>query len=150
MLQTSSFNQTHVLVASNRDFSCLLGGENIYNYLIKCLPVLIILLNSLPVLVASVKDTPGELSFTDSFIINTFPLVGCLENSARKVKQFRVYPRLLQVVLFTVRRCPICECIWFCNVTPDMYRETTCITQVTGHLATRKFRHQAKSPRHQP
>ena len=43
-----------------QNFPCLLGGENIYNYLIKYLPVLIILLNSLPVLVASVKDTPGE------------------------------------------------------------------------------------------
>ena len=34
------------------------------------------------------------LSFTRSFMINTRPLVGCLENSDRKVKQFRVILRI--------------------------------------------------------
>ena len=64
---------------------------------------LVILLNPLPVLVA-LKILREILSFTRSFVINTRPLVGCLENFDRKVKQFRVYRGLLQVVLFTVRR----------------------------------------------
>ena len=83
MLQTSwSCNQTHILVASNSiSLSCLEG--RIY---------LITVLNPLPVVII----------LTRAFVINTHPLVGCLENSDRKVKQFHVYPGLLQVVLFTV------------------------------------------------
>ena len=52
-----------------------------------------ILLNPLPVLVA-LKILQDILSFTRSFMINTRLLVGCLENSDRKVKQFRVIPRI--------------------------------------------------------
>ena len=70
MLQTSSFNETHVLVASNRISLVCLEGRT-YNYLIKYLPVLIILLNSLPVLVASVKDTPGE-TLVHTFVHNKY------------------------------------------------------------------------------
>ena len=93
MLQTSSFNQTHVLVASNSiSLSCLKGRIYIIT-LLNPLPVLIILLNPLPVLVA-LKILRDILSFTRSFMINTRPLVGCLENSDRKVKQFRVIPRI--------------------------------------------------------
>ena len=100
MLQTSSFNQMHVLVASNSiSRSCLEGRIYMITSLTP-LPVLIILLNPIPVLVA-LTILWDILSFTRSFMINTRPLVGCLENSDRKVKQFR---GLLQVVLFTVRR----------------------------------------------
>ena len=36
-----------------------------------------------------------------------------------------LYVGLLQVVLFTVRRyIGLIECVWFCNKTPDLYRET--------------------------
>ena len=69
------------------------GGENIHNYVIKSLLVLIILLNPLPVLIA-LKILRDILSFTRSFMINTRPLVECLENSDRKVEQFRVIPRI--------------------------------------------------------
>ena len=62
------------------------------NPLLNPLPVLIILLNPLPVLVA-LKIPREILSFTRSLMINTNTLVGCLENSDRKVKQFRVIPR---------------------------------------------------------
>ena len=42
-----------------------------------------------------VEDTPGYiLSFTRSFMINNRLLVGYLESSDRKVKQFRVIPRI--------------------------------------------------------
>ena len=71
--------------------------------LLNPLPVPIILSNPLPVLVA-LKILREILSFTRWFMINTRPLVGCLENSDRKVKQLRVYRGLLQVVLLTVRR----------------------------------------------
>ena len=64
--------------------------------LLNPLPVLIILLNPLPILVAlKILREILELSFTSSFMINTRPLVECLENSDRKVKQFRVYRELL-------------------------------------------------------
>ena len=51
------------------------------------------LLNPLPVLVA-LKILQEKLSLTHSLMINTHPLVRCLENSDRKVKQFRVIPRI--------------------------------------------------------
>ena len=90
MLQTLSFHQTHVLVASTSiSLSCLEGRIYII-ILLSPLPVLIILLNPLPVLVA-LKILREILSFTRSLMI-THPLVWCLENSDRKVKQFRVTP----------------------------------------------------------
>ena len=72
------------------DFPFLLPNSN---PLLNPLPVLIILLNPLPVLVA-LKVLREILSFTRSLMINIHPLVGCLENSDRKVKQFRVIPRI--------------------------------------------------------
>ena len=121
MLQTSSFNQTYVLVPSNSiSLSCLEGRIYIIT-LLNPLPILIILFkNPLPVLVA-LKILWEILSFTRSFMINTHPLVACLENSDRKVKQFRVIPRIAS------RR--LVYCVWFCNVTPDLNRET--VTQQT-------------------
>ena len=105
MLQTSSFNQTHVLVASNSiSLSCLEGRIYIITVL-NPLPVLIILLNQLPGSRYTLKILREILSFTRSFMMNTHSLVGCLENSDRKVKQFRVIPRIASVVLFIVRRC---------------------------------------------
>ena len=85
-----SFNQTHVLVASNNIyFSCLEGRI----YMKSIASTHYILLNPLPVLVA-LKILRDILSFTRSFVVNTRPLVGCLESSDRKVKQFRVIPRI--------------------------------------------------------
>ena len=131
MLQTPSFNQTHVLVASNSiSLSCLEGRIYIIT-LLNPLPVLIILLNSLPVLVA-LKILREILSFTRSFMINTHPLLGCLENSDRKVKQFRVIPRIasscLNCLLFGDTLAQF-ECVWFCNMTPNLYHKT--VTQQT-------------------
>ena len=67
MLQTSSFNHTHVLVASNNISLCCQEGRIYIIY-----PVLIILLNPLPVLVA-LKILQDIHSFTRSFVINTRP-----------------------------------------------------------------------------
>ena len=66
-------------------FPFLLGREpkNIHNYFINPLPVLVAL-----------EILRGILSFTRSFMINTHPLVGCLEKSDRKVKQFRVITQI--------------------------------------------------------
>ena len=70
MLQTSSVNQMHVLVASNSiSLSCLEGRIYIIT-LLNPLPVHIILLNSMPVLVA-LKILRDILSFTRSFMVNT-------------------------------------------------------------------------------
>ena len=48
------------------------------------------------------------LSFTHSFMVNTRPLVGCLENSDEKVKQFRVTPRIAssRLAYSSLRQCP--------------------------------------------
>ena len=53
------------------------------------------------------------LSFTRSFMINTRPLVGCLENSDRKVKQFRVIPRIAssRFVYSSSIQCPKWMCL---------------------------------------
>ena len=89
---------------------------------------IITLLNPSPVLVA-LKILRDILSFTRSLMINTHPLVGCLENSDRKVKQFRVIPRIALLSGLVYCSSIHCECVWFCNVTPDLYRET--LTQHT-------------------
>ena len=127
MLQTSSFHQTHVLVASNSiSLSCL----EVRIYLITVLnplPVLIILLNPLPVLVARWKILREILLFTCSFMINTHPLVGCLENSDRKVKQFRVIPWIASshLVYCSLIHCPN----W--NVSGSAPRIPICIATLT-------------------
>ena len=91
MVQTSSFNQTHVLTSCFKQyFPFLLPNPN---PLLNQLPVLIIVLNPLPVLVA-LKILQEILLFTRSLMINTHPLVVCLENSDWKVKQFRAIPRI--------------------------------------------------------
>ena len=138
MLQTSSFNQTHVLVASNNSSLSCQEGKIYIITLLNPLPVRIILLNPLPVLVA-LKILRDILSFTRSFMINTRPLVGCLENSDRKVKQFRVIPRIASSRL--VYSSSIQECVWFCNVTPDLYRENCHATDIalTERLGSNGF-----------
>ena len=87
----TGLNQTHVLVvlvaSSNISLSCLEGRIYIIT-LLNPLPVLIIITSS------RCKILLYTISFTRSFMINTRPLVGCLENSDRKVKQFRVIPRI--------------------------------------------------------
>ena len=71
-------------------FFFLLGGENIHNYFI---------------------------TSTRSFMINPCPLIGCRVNSDRKVKQFRVTPRIAssRLVFSSSIQCFIFECVWFCN-----------------------------------
>ena len=116
MLQTSSSKQAHVLVASNNiSLSCLEGRIYIIT-LLNPLPVLIILWNPLPVLVA-LKILRDILSFTRSLMINTRPLVGCLENSDRKVKQFRVIPRIASSRLVFLFYSSSIQCPkWMCLV----------------------------------
>ena len=94
MLQTSSFNQMHVLVASNSISLFCLEGRIYIITLFNRLPVLIILLNPLPVLIV---------------LLNPLPVLVALKN-LREI-----------LVLFTVRP--------YCNMTPDLYRET--VTQQT-------------------
>ena len=131
MLQTSRFNQTHVLVVSNRIYLFCLEGRIYISTLLNPWPVLIILLNPLPVLVA-LKILRKIISFTRSFMIYTRPLVRCFENSDRKRKNIPCLPRIAwsRLVYCSSIQCSICECIWFCNVTLDLYRET--VTQHTS------------------
>ena len=135
MLQTSSFNQMHVLVVSNSiSFSCLEGRIYIITLLNSLpLPFLIILLNSLPVLVA-LKILWDILSFTRLFMVNTRPLVGCLKNSDRKAKQLCVIPRVASsfCVHCSSKQCPIFECVWFCN--RHRANRTTWLEWLLNHL----------------
>ena len=128
MLQTSSFNQTHVLVASNSiSLSCLLGRIYMIT-LLNPLPVLIISFNPLPVLVA-LKILREKLSFTRSLMINTHPLLGCLQNSDRKVKQFRVIPRVaLNRLVYCSSPCRYIGLIWMCLV---LQCDSRTVTQLT-------------------
>ena len=122
-----SFNQTHVLVAStNISLSCLEGRIYIITFL-NISPVLIILLNPLPwsVLVA-LKILRDIHSFTRSFMINTRPLVGCLESSDRKVKQFRVIPRIAIASSLLVYSSSYLK--WTCLV---LQRDSRVVTQLT-------------------
>ena len=118
-----SFNQTHVLVAStNISLFCLEGRIYVIT-LLNPSPVLIILLNPLPVLVA-LKILQDIHSFTRSFMINTRPLVGCLESFDRKVKQFRVMPQIASSLL--VYSSSYLK--WTCLV---LQRDSRTVTQLT-------------------
>ena len=110
-------------------FPFLLGGENVHNYFVKSnasSPYFIKSITNSCCVEDTLRDTPDTLSFTRSFMINTRPLVECLEKSDRKVKQFRV---TLWIASRRLVYCSLIECVWFCNVTPDLYRKT--VTQQT-------------------
>ena len=138
MLQTSSFTQMHVLVASNSiSLFCLEGWIYIVT-LLNPLPVLIILLKPLPVLfvwfnplpaLVALKILQEILSFTRLFMRNTCPLVWWLKNSDRKVKEFCVIPQIAssRLVYCLLIQCPIFECVWFCTAT----RLPICIAKLS-------------------
>ena len=91
------------------------------------------LIGALPVLVA-LKILRDILSFTCSFMINTRSLVGCLENSDRKV--IKIIPCYTadcfksSCLQFVDTMSYVSECVWFCNVTPDLYRENCHATDI--------------------
>ena len=108
-------------------FPFLPGGENIHNYFIISIASAHYFIK--PVLVA-LKILRDILSFTRLFMINTCPPVGCLENSDRKVKQFRVILQIASSCLvYGSSLQGLSEDVWFCNVTPDLYCKT--VTQQT-------------------
>ena len=130
MLQTLTSNQKHVLVASsNISLSCLEGRIYIIT-LLNPLPVLIILLNPLPVLVA-LKILQDILSFMRLFMVNTRPLVGCLENSDEKVKQFRVIPQIAssRLAYSSSIQCPK----WMCLVL-ELQRDSRSVSQKLSRI----------------
>ena len=114
-------------------FPFLFGRENIHN----CLIVKSIAVASSHCLIESITSFTALkilryiLSSTRSFMINTCQLVGCVENSDRKVKQFRVIPRIAS----TESSCLLL--VWFCNTTPDLYRET--VTQRHRAIKTERL-----------
>ena len=89
MVQTSSSNQTHLLVASNNiSLSCLEGRIYIIT-LLHPLPVLIILFNPLPVLVA--LKILWDITLVHTLIHDIYSLACWVSQKLRpKVKQFRV------------------------------------------------------------
>ena len=110
MLQTSSFNQTHVLVASNSISLSSLEGKIYIITLLNPLQVLNISLTPLPVLVA-LKILRYVLSFTRSFIISydKYSSASWVSRTLRpKVKQLRIIPRiaLSRLVCCSSRQCP--------------------------------------------
>ena len=70
-----------------QNFPFLLEGENIHNYYIKSIASSHYFIKSVTSS-CSVEDTPGYTLVHTLIRNNSRPLVGCLENSGRKVKQF--------------------------------------------------------------
>ena len=103
MLQTSSFNQTQSSSCFKQYFPFPLGGENIHNYFNKSIASSHHFIKSIAssrcfiksiTSSSCVENTPGDtLVHTLVHKINTRPLVWCLKNSDRKVKEFCVIPR---------------------------------------------------------
>ena len=89
-------------------FPFLLGPESIHNYCIKSIPSSHYFIKSIASSRCALKILREILSFTRSFTINTHPLVGSLENSDRKVKQFPVIPRIAssRLVYCSSIHCP--------------------------------------------
>ena len=79
-----------------------------------------------------VEDTPGDTLVHTLVHDNTRPLVWCLKISDQNLKEFCVILRISssRLVYYSSIQCPIFECVWFCNVTPDLYREN--VTQQTS------------------
>ena len=84
-------------------------------------------INPLPVLI-TLKILWEILSFTRLFMINTRPFFGCLENSTEKWKNSVLYYRLLQVVLFTIRRYNVL----YLNVSGSVVRLLICIAKLSS------------------
>ena len=135
MLQTSSsINQTHVLVASNNSsLSCLEGRIYIIT-LLNPLPVLIILLNPLPVLVALkiLQQLPGN-TLVHTLVHDKYsPACWVFRKLRPKSNTIPYYTAdcfKSSCLQFVTRYNILSECVWFCNVTPDLYRVT--VTQQT-------------------
>ena len=125
MLQISSSNQTHVLVASNNtSLSCLEG--RIYT---------ITLLTPLPVLSTSsrcVEDTPGY-TLVHTLVHDKYsPACWVFRKLRPKSNTIPCYTAdcfKSSCLQFVTRYNILSECVWFCNVTPDFYRVT--VTQQT-------------------
>ena len=90
-------------------FPFLPGGESVHNYFIKSIASTHYFIKS----ITSSRNLRWRLSFTRSCVINTRPLVGCLENSDRKEEQFRVIPRIASshLVYSSSIQCPKWMCL---------------------------------------
>ena len=140
MLQTSSFNQTHVLVASKQYFPFLLGGENIHNYFIKSIASSHHFTKS----IASsrcVEDTPGKTLFHALVDDKYSPALRVSRKLRPKSKTIPCYTSdcfkssCLPFVPAVCRNIGLIECVWFCNVTPDLYHTTyIALTELAAWL----------------
>ena len=119
------------LVASNSIFFFCLERRIYITTLLNSLPVLIIslngMLNPLPVLIVllnsrCVEDTPGD-TLVHTLVYDKYSPARWVSRKLRpKSKTIPCYT----VLLLSSIQCPIFECVWFCNVTSDLYRETVC------------------------
>ena len=130
------------LVASNSIFFFCLERRIYITTLLNSLPVLIIslngMLNPLPVLIVllnsrCVEDTPGD-TLVHTLVYDKYsPARWVSRKLSPKRKTIPCYAAdcfKSSCLLFVDTQCPIFECFWFCNVTPDLYRET--VTQQTS------------------
>ena len=107
-------------------FPFLPRGENINKYFINPLPVLIILLNPYITSSRCVEDTPGYTLVHDKYS----PACWVSRKLRPKGKTIPCYTADCFKSSCLVRRYNVLsECVWFCNVTPDLYRKT--VTQQT-------------------
>ena len=129
MLQTSSSNQMHVLVASNNISLSLSGGENIHNYFIKSIASTHYFIKSITSS-HCVEDTPGYTRVHTLIYDKYSPACWVSRKLRPKSKTIPCYTAdyfkssCLQFVDAISQ-----ECVWFCNKTPDLYRKT--VTQQT-------------------
>ena len=103
-------------------FPSLPRGENIHNYFIKAIAITRYFIKSITSSGVALKILREILSFTRSLMINTRPLVGCLENLDRKVKQFRVILRITSSRLVYSSSIQFPKSVSGC--TPDSYLES--------------------------
>ena len=117
-------------------FTFLLGGENRHSYFIKSIASSHYFFNTITSSSCSrwVEDTPGY-TLVHTLVHDKYSPAGWVSRELRpKCKTIPCYtPDCFKssCLLFVDTMSRIFECVWFCNVTPDLYRGT--ITQQTSH-----------------
>ena len=140
MCWKSHTHAANIKFQPNACFSCfkqyfplLHGGENIHNYIIKSIASTHYFIKS-TISSRCVEDTPGNTL--------VYTLVDDKYSPARRVSR-NLSPKSKTIPCYTadcfkssclctvLRYIGLIECVWFCNETPDLYRET--VTQHTLH-----------------
>ena len=113
-------NLTHMLQVSTKrkqHFPFLLGGENIINYFIKSIASSHYFIKSITSS-GRVEDSPEDT------LVHTFAHLKYLPAglvSQKLILKSKIIPCYTTDCFKSSCLCPIFECVWFCNVTPDLY-----------------------------